>query len=171
MQVLRWLCVFICPLAYSKNVAVAWPFSDVIGICYVFPVLWTTPFCPSSVRQRRRKQGVCSKWLNMGQLRTGGEVWCLRIPCVWLTTNFSYSVTVSLTNMVFRWTLQEHVEKAIALNPKDPTNYYLLGRWCYGVCTLRACVAHRFQSNHVMQFFTHVHFAIMLICCNKLLNV
>jgi len=25
------------------------------------------------------------------------------------------------------------VEKAIALNPKDPTNYYLLGRWCYGV--------------------------------------
>ena len=82
MQVLRWLCVFICPLAYSKNVAVAWPFSDVIGICYVFPVLWTTPFCPSSVRQRRRKQGVCSKWLNVGQLRTGGEVWCLRIPCV-----------------------------------------------------------------------------------------
>jgi len=29
--------------------------------------------------------------------------------------------------------LQEHVEKAIALNPKDPTNYYLLGRWWYGV--------------------------------------
>jgi len=39
--------------------------------------------------------------------------------------------------------LQEHVEKAIALNPKDPTNYYLLGRWCYGVRTLDAYVAFR----------------------------
>jgi len=47
---------------------------------------------------------------------------------------------------MFCWMLQEHVEKAIALNPKDPTNYYLLGRWCYGVRTLDACC---FQANYV----------------------
>lgn len=34
------------------------------------------------------------------------------------------------------FTFKEHIEKAIALNPKDPTNYYLLGRWCYGVYAL-----------------------------------
>ena len=164
------VCVYLPARIFQKccrGLAILWRHRDMLCI---------SGFMDNAIlsvvsQTRRRKQGVCSKWLNMGQLRTGGEVWCLRIPCVWLTTNFSYSVTVSLTNMVFRWTLQEHVEKAIALNPKDPTNYYLLGRWCYGVCTLRACVAHRFQSNHVMQFFTHVHFAIMLICCNKLLNV
>jgi len=47
---------------------------------------------------------------------------------VWLDIIWAQTV------MMLCLSLQEHVEKAITLNPKDPTNYYLLGRWCYGVC-------------------------------------
>ena len=35
-----------------------------------------------------------------------------------------------LTNLFF---LKEHIQKAIELNSRDPTNYHLLGRWCYEV--------------------------------------
>ncbi|KAL3873870.1 hypothetical protein ACJMK2_037004 [Sinanodonta woodiana] len=34
------------------------------------------------------------------------------------------------------YSYKEHIEKAISLNPKDPSNHYLLGRWCYGVYML-----------------------------------
>ncbi|XP_052271145.1 regulator of microtubule dynamics protein 1-like isoform X2 [Dreissena polymorpha] len=31
---------------------------------------------------------------------------------------------------------KEHIEKAIGINPTDPSNHYLLGRWCYSVYML-----------------------------------
>lgn len=34
------------------------------------------------------------------------------------------------------FTYKEHIEKAISLNSRDPSNHYLLGRWCYSVYML-----------------------------------
>ncbi|KAK3093241.1 hypothetical protein FSP39_013102 [Pinctada imbricata] len=34
------------------------------------------------------------------------------------------------------YTFKEHIERAIELNPTDPSNHHLLGRWCYGVYML-----------------------------------
>ena len=41
------------------------------------------------------------------------------------------SYAKSRTVIVDSW--QTHIERAISLNPKDPTGHYLLGRWCFGV--------------------------------------
>jgi len=42
-------------------------------------------------------------------------------------TNEFEGTTASLKNA---FTIREHFEKSIQLNPKDPTSYYLMGAWC-----------------------------------------
>jgi hypothetical protein len=43
------------------------------------------------------------------------------------------SITVKIRN---GFDFKKHIERAIQLNPKDPTAHYLLGRWCFGVYML-----------------------------------
>ena len=35
--------------------------------------------------------------------------------------------------ILYTYYFQTHIERAIELNPTDPSNHHLLGRWCYGV--------------------------------------
>lgn len=49
------------------------------------------------------------------------------------STNDYESVKVKIQN---GYDFKKHIERAIELNPTDPTAHYLLGRWCFGVYML-----------------------------------
>jgi regulator of microtubule dynamics protein 3 len=49
------------------------------------------------------------------------------------STNDYESVKVKIQN---GYDFKIHIERAIELNPTDPTAHYLLGRWCFGVYML-----------------------------------
>jgi len=81
------------------RLAVARSSSDDSGIRYVLPVLWMTSRAVGNIDVGRRAeastqhfQRICRwapqcltlssyKLYSGSKLRTGGEVWCLRLPC------------------------------------------------------------------------------------------
>ncbi len=50
----------------------------------------------------------------------------------------------------FLW--QKHIEKAIKLNPIDPSSHYLLGRWCFGVSFTRHWIS-RFLCEYLLKSY------------------
>ena len=93
-ELLRWACLYVCPIAYLKNrclnfskfsvrvnCGVTRSSSDKNAICYVLPVLWMTSRLSAHNLPGKGNTNRAYTQNDSPGGRTEGKVWCLRLPC------------------------------------------------------------------------------------------